>query len=276
MIDLRPRPGHPYLAGAPLLIAHRGGSSLAPENTLLAFERALLWWRADLLELDVRLTRDGRVVVIHDSALDRTTNGSGEVRDHTLAQVQALDAGYRFTSDGGATFPFRDNGIRVPTLDEVLVAFPAARLNVEIKEGAVQTAARDLIARAGAEHRVLVAAGNHSDRSEFSDYTGARSASEKELRQFYICHRLHLTRLYSPAVDAFQMPERHGGKQILTPRLVRDAHAKNLAVHVWTVDEIADMERLLTWGVDGIVTDRPDRLARTLHARYGRPPPPGP
>jgi glycerophosphoryl diester phosphodiesterase len=102
------------------------------------------------------------------------------------------------------------------------------------------------------------------------------SASAEELRALYILHRLHLASFYRPRVDALQMPERHGGRQILGPRFVREAHALNLAVHVWTVDETEDMLRLLEWGVDGVVTDRPDRLARVLHDRFGRPLPPGP
>jgi glycerophosphoryl diester phosphodiesterase len=129
---------------------------------------------------------------------------------------------------------------------------------------------------AGATQRVLIAAGELANRSRFGGYPGPVSASGAELRTFYIHHRLHLTGLYRHRVDAFQMPERYGGRQVLSPRLIHEAHARNVAVHVWTVDEIADMERLLSWGVDGLVTDRPDRLARVLHARFGRPLPPGP
>ena len=102
------------------------------------------------------------------------------------------------------------------------------------------------------------------------------SASGPQLRAFYVAHRLGMGRRYRPAVDAFQMPERHGGRRVLSPRLVMEAHAHNVAVHVWTVDETEDMRRLLDWGVDGIVTDRPDRLAVELHRRNGRPLPPGP
>lgn len=269
------RPGHRYLAGAPLLIAHRGGSHLAPENTLLAFRRALDWWRADLLETDVQPTRDGDCVVIHDDTVDRTTDGRGRVADLTVAEIQQLDAGYRFTPDGGATHPFRGRGVRISTLREVLAALPHARVNVEIKDGRAQQAVQRTIRELGAEHRVLIAAGETKNRSLFRGYPGPTSAGAQELYAFYARHLTHSTRFYRPPVDAFQIPERHGGRQVLNPRFVREAHAHNVALHVWTVDEEADMRRLLEWGVDGLVTDRPDRLARILHQCRGRPLPPG-
>jgi glycerophosphoryl diester phosphodiesterase len=272
----RTRPGAPYLAGAPLVIAHRGGSALAPENTLLAFRQAVEWWGADLLELDVRPTRDGEVVVIHDPTLDRTTSGAGAVSRASLAQLREVDAGHRFSPDGGRTYPYRGGEARVPTLDEVLAAFPGVRLNVEIKDGRAQERVWEVIHQAGAASRVLVAAGQARNRARFGAYPGAVSASGAEMRAFYLAHRLGLAHRYRPAVDAFQMPESYGGRQVLSPRLVADAHAQNIAVHVWTVDEVGDMRRLLDWGVDGIVTDRPDRLARLLHERAGRPLPPGP
>lgn len=270
------RAGSPYLAGAPLLIAHRGGAALAPENTLEACRRALEWWGADLLEVDVHPTRDGEAVVIHDATLDRTTSGSGPVREHTLAEIQQLDAGYRFFTDGGASHPFRGRGVRVPSLAELLRELPTTRINVEIKDGRAQQRVREVVREAGAEHRVLIAAERRADRSRFRRYPGPVSAAREELRAFFFLHRAGAAPLYRPQVDAFQMPERYQGRQVLSPRFVRDAHAHNLAVHVWTVNAEADMERLLEWGVDGIVTDRPDRLARVLHRRVGRPLPPGP
>ncbi|HEX2080857.1 MAG TPA: glycerophosphodiester phosphodiesterase [Longimicrobium sp.] len=270
------RPGHRYLAGAPLLIAHRGGSHLAPENTLLAFRRALDWWRADILETDVQPTRDGDCVVIHDGTVDRTTDGRGRVADLTVAEIQRLDAGYRFTPDGGASYPFRGRGVRISTLREVLAALPGARVNVEIKDGRAQPAVQRTIRELDAEHRVLVAAGDRRNRALFRDHPGPTSAGAQDLYAFYALHLTGTTRLYRPPVDAFQMPERNAGRQVLSPRWVKEAHAHSVAVHVWTVDEEADMRRLLEWGVDGIITDRPDRLARVLHERVGRPLPPGP
>jgi glycerophosphoryl diester phosphodiesterase len=198
------------------------------------------------------------------------------VVDLTLEQIRSLDAGYRYTPDGGESFPYRGSGVRISTLAEVLSAFPRMRVNVEIKHPAAQERVWEVVHEAGATQRVLIAAGERANRALFARYPGPVSASGEELRAFYIRHRLHLAGLYRHPVDAFQMPERYGGRQVLSPRLVREAHARNVAIHVWTVDEVSDMNRLLSWGVDGLVTDRPDRLARVLHERFGRPLPPGP
>ena len=270
------RPGFPYLAGAPLLIAHRGGAALAPENTLLAFRQAVEWWRADLLEIDVQPTRDGDAVVIHDPTLDRTTDRAGPVSDLTVDELHKVDAGYRFTADGGRSFPYRGLGVGLSTLAEVLAALPDARVNVEIKDARAQEAVWRAVHEAEATHRVLIAAGDRANRARFARYAGAVSASGSEMRAFYAAHLLHLARFATPAVDAFQMPEFHGGRRVLSPRFVAEAHAQNVAIHVWTVNHADDMRRLLEWGVDGIVTDRPDRLAAVLHERCGRPRPPGP
>jgi glycerophosphoryl diester phosphodiesterase len=275
-LNPRAQPGAVYFAGAPLLIAHRGGSALAPENTIEAFGRAVNWWRADILELDVQPTRDGGVVVFHDDTLDRTTDGSGPVSERTIDQLRQLDAGFRFQASDGSSTPFRSAGIRIPTLAEVLDAFPHVRVNVEIKDGRAQDRVLETILAAGATHRVLVAAGKKKRRARFRRYAGAVSASGEEMRAFYAAFRLRSLFLCRPEYGVLQMPERYAGRQVLTPDLIRAAHRMNLAVHVWTVDEDSDMRRLLEWGVDGIVTDRPDRLSSVLHEMYGRPLPPGP
>jgi glycerophosphoryl diester phosphodiesterase len=269
------RPGFRYLAGAPLLIAHRGGSGLAPENTIYAFRRALQWWRADLLEIDVQPTRDGDAVVIHDPTVDRTTDGSGAVAGMTVRELGELDAGYRYSPDG-STYPLRGAGVRISTLREVLEAFPGARVNVEIKDARAQKAVWETVRALGAEQRVLIAAGDRRNRARFARYAGPTSAASQEMYAFFALLKLGLGRFFRPAVDAWQMPDRHGGRQVLSPRWVKEAHARNVAVHVWTIDELADMRRLLAWGVDGIISDRPDRLARVLHEVAGRPLPPGP
>ncbi len=269
-----PRPGTAYLAGAPLLIAHRGGAALAPENTLVAFERALDWWGADILELDVQPTADGEVVVFHDATLDRTTDGAGPVAARTLAEIQALDAGYCFTPDG-LQYPFRGRGIRVPTLAELLDAFPGVRINIEIKDGRAQERVWETIRQAGATDRVLIAAGSARNRARLAGYPVPVSAGKEEIAPFIAQLKLPF-RPYTPDVDALQVPYRWKGREVLTPALIDLAQSRNIPVHVWTVDDPALMRTFLKWGVDGIVTDRPDLLGRVLHEHTGRPLPPGP
>lgn len=264
----------PALTGGPLLIAHRGGAGLAPENTLAAFESADRDWAADMIELDVRATRDGACVVIHDDTVDRTTGGTGAVAERTLHELQQLDAGYRFTRDGGRSFPFRGRGVRVPTFEEVLAALPRMRFTVEIKIGAAQAGLAAAIEKHGAHERVIVAGMYDADRTHFRSYGGALSASGEQLRRFYIAHRCHAAALVPLRAHVVQMCEHWQGRQLLTPRLVRELRRRGIPVHVWTVNEIADMHRLLDWGVDGLLSDYPDRLARVLHERVGRPLPP--
>ena len=271
----RSRPGHPYLAGAPIFGAHRGGARLAPENTLEAFEDAVVRWGADMLEMDVRLTADGVVVVIHDATLDRTTDGTGPVSALSLAELRERDAGARFLDlDGQASFAGR--GVRVPTFDQVLEAFPHTRLNVEAKCAEVAGPLVEVIRRHGAEHRVLLAAEFEGNRRDARGYRGAWGASRSQAFPFWILHRIPgVGALYTPPCDVLQIPATFKGKGVVTPRLIREAHRRNIPVHVWVVDEPDDMRRLLGLGVDSIQTDRPDVLARVLHEEVGRPLPPG-
>jgi glycerophosphoryl diester phosphodiesterase len=269
-----PRPGRPYLAGAPLLVAHRGGSRLAPENTMAAFTAAVGVWDADMLEMDVRLSRDGEVVVIHDALVDRTTDGSGPVSSFTLAELQRLDAGFRFVDLQGEA-SFRGKGVRVPLFEEVLTALPGARLNVESKEPEAAAPLVEIVLRHGAQDRVLVAAAGEDRRRSARGYPGPWGASRHHILLFWALHRLPGGGPYTPGADVLQVPEVWRGMRILTRSLVRAAHRRNLPVQVWTVDDPDDMRRFLSWGVDGIQSDRPDLLARILVEEHGRPPPPG-
>jgi glycerophosphoryl diester phosphodiesterase len=244
---------------------------LAPENTMAAFRPAIEDWGADMIELDVHLTADGRVVVIHDPMLERTTNGTGPVAARTLAELRALDAGYNFTTDGGRTFPFRGKGVRIPTIEEVLEELPPIRLTVEVKAAAAQRTTFAAIRKANAEERVVAASLHASERTLFAEYHGPRSASVEQVRPFYVLSRMGLGRVWAPAVDVMQLPEIMGGRRIVSPRLIRDLHAHGIAVQVWTVNVRADMERLLAWGVDGVQSDRPDILADVMTERFGRP-----
>jgi len=270
----RPRPGHPFMAGSPLFFAHRGGASLAPENTMAAFRSAVDTWGVDVLEMDVHVTSDGELVVIHDPTVDRTTDGEGAVRDLTFAEIQELDAGSRFLNlDGNPSF--RGLGVRIPRFAEVLDAFPGVRMNVDSKGPGATSRLMSIIRSAAAEQRVLLASVHEQGRADRLGYLGPTSATRRQLRVFFYLHRLPNGGPYTPRTGALQVPFRWKGRQITTPRLIREAHRRNLPVHVWTVDEEDTMRTLLRWRVDGIQTDRPDRLARVLHEEAGRPTPPG-
>jgi glycerophosphoryl diester phosphodiesterase len=270
---LRPRPGHPYFAGSPLLIAHRGGGKLAPENTLSAFQPAVEEWGADMLELDVRLTRDRHVVVLHDDTVDRTTDGSGAVADMSLEELRELDAGYHFLDLAGRP-AFRGRGVRVPTLRELFEACPNVWLNVEIKEATVAGPLLELIRDCGEGNRVLVAGASEKNRSNARGHGGPLGASGRQIALFSLLCRLPGRRGYTPRADVLQVPEIWRGHRIVSPRFIQEAHRRNIPVHVWTVDEPEDMRRLLAWGVDAIMSDRPDLLSEVLVDVAARPLPP--
>lgn len=255
------RPGEVPSTG-PLVIAHRGGAGLRPENTLEAFRHAVALG-ADWLELDVHLTADGEVVVIHDETVDRTTDGKGSVHDMTLAQIKSLDAGYRWTADGGRTFPYRDRGLSVPTLDEVLAAFPETPILIELKDDdpALAEAVAARIRRHEAGDRVMVASFHDRTLQHFRAIAPgiATSLAHDESLRFVILQRLGLTAFYQPPGVALQVPEYSGRLKVFSGGLVRLAHERGLEVHVWTVNDARKMEQLLMEGADGILTDYPDR-----------------
>ena len=271
---LRPRPGHPFMAGAPLFFAHRGGAKLAPENTLEAFRAAVEVWGADILEMDVHCTRDGELVVIHDDTVDRTTDGEGAVRDLTTPQVRALDAGFRFLDLDGAP-SFRGRGVTIPLFRDVLASLPGVRMNADAKGPGATARLLALIREAGAERRVLIASVEEEGRADRLGYLGPTSATRRQIRLFYYLHRLPGGGPYTPKTDALQIPFRWEGRQVTTRRMIREAHRRNLPVHVWTVDDPDIMRTMISWGADGIQTDRPDLLATVLHEETGRPMPPG-
>jgi len=261
-----PRPTRAYFR-EPLNIAHRGASGLAPENTLVAFKKALELG-ADVLELDVHTTKDGEVVVIHDERVDRTTNGTGAVKELTLTSLKRLDAGYYFTLDGGKTYPYRGQGITIPTLKEVFTEFPDYRINIEIKQldPPIELKVLELIEEAGMVDKVLVVSRYYEVMKRFRALDGdtATGASESELRDFMVCLKLKVVPFYTPKADAFQVPEWHDKYHIVTQAFLKAAHSKNIKVHVWTVNDEDSMRRLLEIGVDGIITDYPDRLNKVL------------
>lgn len=261
---------HPFLAGLrpTLLIAHRGGAALAPENTLVAFRSAVLVHRADMIELDVHVTKDGEVVVAHDPRLERSTDGTGSVAERTWAELAVLDAGWTFSPDGGASHPFRGRGVRIPRLAEVLDALPGTRLNVELKPDSAAAAERlaAVVEHAGATDRLCLG----------SEHDDAAAALVRLLPDgcFFFPGRalagaiLHLRgRLDAPPAGPWRvldMPLYFGDDRLVDRSFLERAAALGLWVNCWTIDDRAEMERLVDDGVGGIMTDRPDVLRAVL------------
>ena len=259
-----------YLEGPrPRLFAHRGASGTHPENTLEAFAAGLAAG-AERLELDVHATADGHVVVLHDAALERTTDGSGPVRERTLAELRALDAGHAFTTADGR-HPWRGRGIRVPTLDELLAAHPGVPLNIEVKqeEPAIEEAVLASLDRHGARAQTLLAAEHASImtriRAAAPDVLTSCSAAEAAEFVFRLRDG-QLAGWTTPAI-ALQVPPRYGDIDIVTPESVAAAHALGLEVHVWTINDAAEMGTLLDLGADAIMTDVPAVAMDVLRRR---------
>jgi glycerophosphoryl diester phosphodiesterase len=253
----------------PRVYAHRGGSALGPENTTAAFEIGLKAG-ADGLELDVHLAADGTPVVIHDATLDRTTNSTGPVGARTADELARVDAGCRFV-DGSGGRPFRGQGVGVPRLLDVLRRFDGVPIIIEMKVDSAECGrcVADAVRAADAVDRVCLAgAGWHSARAARKALpTAAASACRFEVR--LALHQSWVGWPTGPSgYGGYQIPERAGIWRVATPRFIRHAHAAGLAVEVWTVDEAADMERLLGWGVDGLISNRPDLAVAIRNTRF--------
>jgi glycerophosphoryl diester phosphodiesterase len=247
------------------VFAHRGGCALGPENTLAAFDLGLRTG-ADGLELDVHLSADGVVVVHHDEALDRTTDASGALAARTAAELARVDAGCRFAV--GGTYPFRNQGIGIPTLGEVLGRYPDTRIIVEMKVDSAamgEAVARD-VRRAGAADRVCAAGfGARSAaaaRAALPEMASSACHPEVRMAVYRSWARWPVARA---RYDVYQVPETAGWIRVVSPRFVRHAHKAGVRVQVWTVDEEADMRRLLRWGVDALISNRPDLAVKVLH-----------
>jgi glycerophosphoryl diester phosphodiesterase len=258
----------------PLVYAHRGGAALRPENTIAAFDNGLALG-ADGLELDVRLSRDGVVVVHHDAMLDRTTDGRGAVAERSFAELAAVDAGYRFQLRGAEHdgYPFRQQGIGIPTLESVLHRYPAVPLIIELKTAGDELARRtvEVVREAGALPRVAL--GSFSGpalRAARQLAPGLRTGAGREETRWALYRSWVGWPLGRTAYTEFQVPERSGRTRVVSRRFVEHAHRAGVAVLVWTVDHEPDMVRLLDWGVDGIISDRPDVAAGVVSARAPR------
>ena len=254
----------------PLVIAHQGGDGIWPGDTMYAFEHAVEIG-ADVLEMDAHITKDGQIVLMHDEKVDRTTDGTGLIEDLTLDQLQQLDAAYKWSNDDGKTFPFRGKGIEVPTLEELFQRFPQMRYVIEIKltENPIDKPLCELIRKYGMQDRVVIASFHDVAMKNFRKTCPevATSASRGEVTTFVLMGKVFLSGLVAPQYESIQPPYDPAESKnipIMTKRFIREAHARNLAVEPWTVDDPALMKEYIEWGVDGIMTDRPDLMIEVL------------
>ena len=253
----------------PLVYAHRGGAALAPENTLVAFDAGIAAG-ADGIELDVRLARDGVPVLMHDPTLERTTNADGPVEARTAAELAALDAGCRFARDGA--FPFAGRGIGVPTLKAVFDRYRSTELMIELKSADPRLARSvvEEIHAARARQRVTVGSFQKGALDAVRALDPAiRTGADMDDVRSGLDAGPGRGLPGRPVFEAFQVPEVYAGLRIVTPEFVARAHDAGVAVMVWIVNLEDDMRRLLDWGVDGLITDRPDLAVPLVHAWTG-------
>lgn len=278
-LTARPATEHPYFdqfAAEPLALAHGGGQRLWPDNSLRAFMGATDLG-ADVLEIDVHQDADGVFRVIHDATVDRTTDGRGAVAELGGADFLRLDAGYRWTTDGPSAaeegeFHYRGQGIVVPTLAEALAGSPGMAVNIELKQDDADAgvALCEQLREGGDTQRVMVASFHSTPMRAFRNSCPevATSATRAEVTLFYVLARARLAAVYSPPFQALQVPVAQGGLTVVTPHFIDAAHARGLRVQVWTINDRDEMDRLLALGVDGLITDRPDRALAAMGRSY--------
>lgn len=290
---------NPWLERRDLNIAHQGGEIEAPSNTMFALKTARAKG-SDVLEIDVHMTQDGEIVVIHDATVDRTTDGTGQVDELTLAEVRALDAAHWFvpgcgTCHGKASSAYayrgyatgdrklpsklrraglRASDFRIPTLREVLETFPRELINIEIKATAPATAPYErelaaLLAEYDRGEDTIVVSFTDNATEAFKLFAPGISTAvgTGQAALFWGSAQGPLPGAPNPRHQALQVPIELNGLTVVTPEFVERAHANGLAVHVWTINERADMEWLLEIGVDGVMTDRPALLEQVLAER---------
>lgn len=260
---------NPWLDRRVLNYAHQGGAREGPSSTLGAM-RAAVAAGAHALELDVHATADGHLVVCHDETVDRTTDGSGRISEMTLAAVQALDNAYWWSpgeviDHERGPWPLRGQGHCIATVHEVLDAFPATFLNLDLKEPGYEAALAAVLREHGRTDDVIVASFHDEATDRFRQCAPeiATSAGTQATAAFYFAVREGAV-LRDLPYAALQVPPTYGETVIVDEAFVAAAHEAGVAVHVWTIDEADEMRRLVALGVDGIMTDRPSVLAAVL------------
>jgi glycerophosphoryl diester phosphodiesterase len=252
---------HPLLQPlTTLVIGHRGSSMFSPENTVASISQAVERG-ADAVEIDVHLSADGEAVVIHDPTVERTTDGQGAVSSYSLEQLQALDAGARFTADGGRTFPWRARGVTIPSLRQVLQLFPSTPFVIELKTATVQTRVLEVIREENAADRTVLASFDPRAVHLLRAVGLKTGASQPELFSMFARASLWLPARHC-AFDAVFLPRTYYGVTLPVRPALRATAPLGIAVHTWVENNPHTARRLWRSGVSGIVTDDPGTLAR--------------
>lgn len=264
------RQDHPKIANFNddlYVIAHRGGSLEAPENTISAFENAYKTNPDVLFEFDIRLTKDNKIVVLHDETLDRTTNGTGKVTDYTHDELSKFDAGYNFQNENGE-FSHRNKNVKIPLLEEVFQRFPNTRMIVELKPYSRDLVDQlyELIKKYDRIDKTIIGSQNTRNILYFRSLNPdvLTAASPDEMHRSLMLARLFLEGLDKMTPQFFCIPEKHNNIEVLNKRLFIEAQKRNKKFFIWTINEKDDMIRLKNFGVNGIITDRPKLLYELL------------
>ncbi len=257
----------------PIILAHRGGSLIAPENSMAAFKKS-----AELgvhgFEIDIRLTKDEEIVVFHDEYVNRTTDGAGRIADMTLSELEKFDLGFHFLNEQ-QEYAYRGQGEKIVTLRELLIEFPQMLINIDMKdspetyEGSlIPSKLWRLIEEIGVQNRVVVTSFYDEQIDRFNLYAQnsvALGAGENEVRKAYSAYTSHFRHLYHPRADVVQIPLKSSVFPLNGEGFIHFLTNLNMPVHYWTINDVETMRKLLRVGAKGIITDRPD-LAISLLA----------
>jgi glycerophosphoryl diester phosphodiesterase len=256
---------NPFRTGRTLVIPHAGGDGLFPENTLYAYQQSMAMG-GEVIDLDVYLTADGQLIAFHDSTLDRTTNGTGTVAANTLDEITKLDAGWGFETDG--SFPFRGRGLTVPTIKEVLQAFPELLATLDLKDQrvAVVEPLCALLRELGRTEDVYVGIDVEPQVIAFREQCPEvrTSGTDAERQASRAAREAGDTTFVSNQLVGQPGYRNDDGTWRITNETLAWAHDHDTAILTWTVDDLADMEKLVRMGVDGIYTRFPDRLIQVI------------
>jgi len=263
---------HPFFdVTKPIVIGHRGAAGECPENTLLSFETALAQG-AQILESDIHVSRDGVPILLHDPTLERTTDGQGDASRFDWEELRLLDAAEHHRDERGET-PLRGTGIRIASLQDAFEAFPAARFNLEIKSRDPRAigATLELLRRFERDDRTLLAAGENDIMQELRLALRAhvvRPALGACLGEIVQAIQAAISNAPMPVdVMALQVPPTALGKPLVTRAFIDHAHRHDVQVHVWTINDLEEIETLVDLGVDGVVTDYPGRMHDWIERR---------